>query len=74
MSTVESQIIAGRNEIAHLVALDALGGKLVFVAFGAVDVVLLGYKGLGADRIVARTADEAFFMPLPRLVLHFLHA
>ena len=32
----------------HLVALDALGGELVLVALGAVDVVLLRDEGLGS--------------------------
>jgi len=58
----------------HLAAFDAFGGKLVFVAFCTVDVVLLRDERLRPDRILACTANKAFFMPLPCLVLHFLHA
>lgn len=58
----------------HLVALDALGGKLVLVALGTIDVMLLGDEGFGANGVMAGAADKALFMPLPRLVLHFLHA
>ena len=58
----------------HLAALDTLGGELVFVAAGAVDVILLGDEALGADGVAADAADEAALVPLPRLVLHLLHA
>ena len=57
-----------------LAALDTLGGKLVFIAAGAVDVILLGDEALGADGVAADAADEAALVPLPRLVLHLLHA
>ena len=59
--------------ITHLAALDALCGKLLLVALGAVDVVLLGDKTLGADGILAGAADEALLVPLSCLVLHLLH-
>ena len=36
--------------------------------------MLLGYEGLGADGVLAGAADEALLVPLPRLVLHLLHA
>jgi len=58
----------------HLVTFDTLGSELVFIAFGTIDIVFLGDKGLGANWIMTSTANEAFFMPLPCLVLHFLHA
>ena len=58
----------------YLVALDALGSELVFVAFCTIDVVLLWDKGFRPDWVVACATDKTFFMPLPRLVLHFLHA
>ena len=57
-----------------LAALDTLGGKLVFIAAGAVDVILLGDEALGPDGVAADAADEAALVPLPRLVLHLLHA
>ena len=60
--------------VCHLAALDTLGGELVFIAAGAVDVILLGDEALGADGVAADTADEAALVPLPRLVLHLLHA
>jgi len=57
----------------HLAALDALGGELVLVALGAVDVVLLGDERLGSNWIFASATNEALLVPLPRLVLHLLH-
>ena len=61
-------------DITHLITFDTLGGELVLVAGGAVDVVLLGDEALGPDGVVAHTAHEALLMPLPGLVLHLLHA
>ena len=58
----------------YFVTLDAFGCKLVLVALCAVDVVLLGDERLGADGALARAAHEALLVPLPRLVLHLLHA
>ncbi len=58
----------------YLLALCALRRELVLVALCAVDVVLLGYEGLGADGVLAHAADEALLVPLPGLVLHLLHA
>jgi len=58
----------------HLATFDTLGGKLLLIALGAVDVVLLGYEGLGTDGVLAGAAHEALLVPLPGLVLHLLHA
>jgi len=55
------------------VTLDALSGKLVFVALCAINVVLLGNKRLGPDWLLAGAADKALFVPLTRLVFHLLH-
>jgi len=57
----------------HLSALDTLGCKLVLVAGGAVDLVLLGDEALGAYGVGAHAAYEALLVPLPGLVLHLLH-
>ena len=54
--------------------LDTLGGKLVFVAFGTIDVVLFGDKRLCSDGVFASAANEALFVPLASLVLHLFHA
>ena len=62
------------HAISYLLALDTLGGELVLVALCAVDVLLLGDEGLGADGVLADAADEALFVPLAGLVLHLLHA
>ena len=59
--------------MADLAALDALGGELVLVALGAVDVVLLRDEALGPDGVLAGAADEALLVPLTSLVLHLLH-
>lgn len=58
----------------HLAALVALGGKVVLVAGHAVDLLVLGYEALGADRRVAREAQETVLVKLLALVLHLLHA
>lgn len=58
----------------NLVAFDTLCGKLVFVTLGTVDVMLFGNKRFGSDGVFTNAANEAFLVPLPRLVLHFLHA
>jgi len=57
----------------YLATLDTLGGKLLFIALRAVDVVLLGYEGLGTDGVLAGAAHEALLVPLPGLVFHLLH-
>ena len=57
----------------HLIALDTFGGKLVLVAAGAVDVMLLRDEALGPDGVLAGAADEALLVPLTSLVLHLLH-
>jgi len=57
----------------HLAALDALRSKLLLVALGTVDVVLLRDEALGADGVLAGAADEALLVPLTSLVLHLLH-
>ena len=60
--------------VYYLDALDTLGSKLVLIAAGAVDVILLRYEALGANGVVTSEAGEAFLMPLSHLVLHLLHA
>jgi len=56
-----------------LVALDTLGGKLFFITFGTVDVVLFRDERFGADGIFAGAADKTFLVPLTGLVLHLFH-
>lgn len=58
----------------HLIALDTLGGKFIFVTLGTVDVVLLWYEALGSNRILTGAADKTFLVPLAGLVLHLLHS
>ena len=59
--------------VSYFAALDALCGELVFVTFGAVDVVFLRDKGLGSNWVFARNTNKTFLMPLPGLVFHLLH-
>ena len=66
-------MLKSKVDITYLVTLNTLGGELVLVAGGAVDVVLLGDEALGPDGVVAHAAHEALLMPLPGLVLHLLH-
>jgi hypothetical protein len=58
----------------HLTTFDTLCGKLVFITFCTVDIVFLGYEGLGTNWIMTSTTNKAFFMPLSCLVLHLFHA
>lgn len=55
-----------------LVALNAASSELVFVAAGAVDLLLPGNEAPGANGVLADHAAEALLVPLPRLVLHLL--
>ena len=57
----------------HLYTFDTFGSKLVFVTFGTIDLVFFGNERFCSNRIFACAADEAFFMPLSGLILHFLH-
>jgi len=73
--TMPGIVAIGNSTLSnHLVAFDTLCGKLVFITLGAVDVMFFRNKGFGADWVMAGAANEAFLMPLPRLVLHFLHS
>jgi len=57
-----------------LIAFDALSGKLVLITLSAINVMFFGDEGLGANWIVTSATNKTFFMPLPCLVFHFLHA
>ena len=54
--------------------LDTLGGELVFITSGTVDIVLLGNEALCANGVDAGDAGKALLVPLSCLVLHLLHA
>lgn len=60
--------------MAHLVALDTAGSKLLLIAGGTVDFLLTRDEALGAYGGFAYTATEALFMPLTCLVFHLLCA
>ena len=64
----------GAVSVSYLAAFDAFSCEFLLVALSAVDVVLLGYEGLGADGVLAGAAHETLLVPLPGLVLHLLHA
>lgn len=53
-----------------LLALDATGCVLFFVASGAVDLLLTGDEGFGTDGGFADAAAEALLVPLSGLVFH----
>lgn len=53
-----------------LLALDATGCVLLFVASGAVDLLFTGDEGFGTDGGLADTAAEALLVPLSGLVFH----
>lgn len=61
-------------KLAHLVALDTAGSKLLLIAGSAVDLLLTRDEALGAYGGFAYTATEAFLMPLTCLVFHLLCA
>ena len=60
--------------LIYLVAFDTFGGKFVFITLGTINVMFFGDEGLGANWIVTSATNKTFFMPLPCLVFHFLHA
>lgn len=60
------------KELFYLLAVEALVGKLLFMAGGAVDVIALSQEALRADRLPAFEALEAVLMPHLVLVLHTL--
>lgn len=57
-----------------LIALYTTGGEFILVTASTVDFLLARNEALGADRGFADTAAKAFFVPLSRLVFHFLRA
>jgi hypothetical protein len=57
-----------------LVAFDTLGGKLVFITLGTINVMFFGDEGFCANWIVTCATNETFFVPLSSLVFHFLHS
>ena len=58
----------------YLVAFDTLGGKLVFITLGTINVMFFGDEGFCANWIVTCATNETFFVPLSSLVFHFLHS
>lgn len=60
----------GCPDFAYLLALDATGCVLFFVASGAVDLLLTGDEGFGTDGGFADAAAEALLVPLSGLVFH----
>ena len=58
----------------YLVAFDTLGGKLVFITLGTINVMFFGDEGFCANWIVTCTTNKTFFVPLSSLVFHFLHS
>lgn len=56
----------------HLVAFDTPRGEFFFVALGAVDLLFPGNEALRSYGGLADHAAETFFVPLSRLVFHFL--
>lgn len=58
----------------HLLALDALQGKLLLVAGQAVVAGVLLDEAPGADGLLAAVAGEAVLVPAVALVLHLFRA
>ena len=60
--------------VAHLVALNTPGGKLVLVTSGTINLLLARDEALRANRILADHAAKALLVPLSGLVFHLLSA
>lgn len=72
--TMPGVIAVGHSSLGDdLAALDALSGKLIFIALSTVDVMLLRDKGFGPYWVLAGAANKALLMPLPCLILHLFH-
>lgn len=58
----------------HLLAVDALQGKLLLIAGQAVVVGILLHEALGANGLLTTVAGETILMPTVALVLHLFRA
>lgn len=67
-------LVAVRHTAASddLIALGAPSSKLIFVARGAVNVVVPRNEAASSNGVLADAAAEAFLVPLVALVLHLL--
>lgn len=61
-------------KINYLLTAEAMFGKLLLMAVGAVHVVILGHEALRADWLVTLVAGETVLVPRIALVLHILRA
>ena len=57
----------------YLVAFDTLGGKLVFITLGTINVMFFGDEGFCANWIVTCTTNKTFFVPLSGFIFHLFH-
>lgn len=65
-------LVADPSRGDGLLAVEALLGKLLVMAWGTVDIIALGQETLCADWLLAFKAGEAFLVPYLVLVLHIL--
>lgn len=56
----------------YLVTLNATGCEFLFIASGAINLLLTRDEALGANGSLADYAAEALLVPLTSLVFHFL--
>lgn len=56
----------------YLLTAEAMFGKLLLMAVGAVHVVVLGHEALRADWLFTLVAGETVLVPYVPLVLHIL--
>lgn len=61
------------NQYTHLFTFSTTRGEFLLITCGAVDIFILWYERLSADRVLAQSAHETLVMPLLSLVLHLLH-
>lgn len=61
-------------EDVNLLAVDTLQGKQFLIAGQTVVVSVLLHKALGANSLLAESADETILMPTVPLMLHLLGA
>lgn len=58
----------------YLIAFDTSGCVFLFITSSTIDLLFAWYKRFGANGCFAYATGETFFMPLSRLVFHFLCA
>lgn len=67
-------LVCNSTSCDYLIAFDTSGSVFLFITSSTIDLLFAWYKRFGANGCFAYATGETFFMPLSRLVFHFLCA